>query len=517
MISTGTLLLGKYRIAERLGEGGMGTVYRARDELLDRDVAVKLLRADLAGNAALAERFRGEAIALARLTHPAIAALHGLERDGDQLYMIMEFVPGETLEARIQRDGPLAWRQAAEVCAAVCDAMEHAHRQGVVHRDIKPANLMLVPGGGIKVMDFGIARMAGQSRQTRMGSTVGTPHYMAPEQLRGEEVDGRADLYSLGAVLFELISGKVPFDADSDYQLMMKQLHDQPPHLSSEVASVPRAIDRVVQRAMSKDRATRFSSATEMRAALSNAVTAPDAALLHGEAVPIHRDWRTWTAGAMVVIALAVMLAGGDEPTAATGPTPVVEVPPASVTSPLPLDEASPRAERSGPSVVGVSSVPVSPVPSPRPEPPPTRVRERQQPPPPPPPPPSSRQVGSESRSEQVNPPPPPAAAQVEPSAAVGAAVREWIAALRRRDPGGLTGAVGGDPLAPMIRNGTASVDDLSAPRIAIDGDGATATLTASVGVRSSFGASRKTSATFRLALQSGSGGTWRVTGARVE
>jgi serine/threonine-protein kinase len=261
-------ILGKYTILSRLGEGGMGTVYRARDELLDRDVAIKVLRADLAGQNSLVERFRSEGIALARLGHPRIAMLHGMERDGTQFMMVMEFVHGETLESIIQHSGPIPWRKAVEYCSAVCDALEHAHEQGVVHRDIKPANIMVTRSGAIKVMDFGIARVVGRSRQTQLGRSVGTPMYMAPEQLRGEEVDGRVDTYALGAVLFEMVTGKVAFDADSDYSMMMKQLNEPPPRPSLSVAGIPPALDEIVAQAMAKRREDRFPSAAALRSGL---------------------------------------------------------------------------------------------------------------------------------------------------------------------------------------------------------------------------------------------------------
>jgi len=266
-------VLGKYQIIVRLGEGGMGTVYHARDEMLDRDVAIKVLRPDLAKQSSLVERFRSEAIALARLAHPNIAALYGLERDGGQLLMIMEYVQGETLEARLHRAGPMPWRRAVDVCIDVCAALDHAHDQGVVHRDIKPANLMATPRGTIKVMDFGIARVIGRNRQTQSGRSVGTPMYMAPEQLRGEEVDGRTDIYALGAVLYELITGHLAFDADSDYTLMHKQLNDPPPAPSLRVSGVPSDVDAVVSRAMAKSPTDRFASASAMRAALQGALS----------------------------------------------------------------------------------------------------------------------------------------------------------------------------------------------------------------------------------------------------
>jgi len=264
--------VGNYRIVDRLGDGGMGAVYRAVDEMLDREVAIKVLRPELARNAALIERFRLEAIALARLNHPRIATLHGLEKHGDSFLMIMEYVRGDTLEAIVQRSGQLAWSRAAELCAATLDALDHAHDKGVVHRDIKPANIMLASNGAVKVMDFGIARLVGKSRQTQVGHAVGTPMYMAPEQLRGEEVDGRTDQYATGAVLFELITGRMAFEADSDYALMMKQLNDPPPAASAVVPGVPAAIDEIIARAMAKRREDRYPDATAFREALQEAV-----------------------------------------------------------------------------------------------------------------------------------------------------------------------------------------------------------------------------------------------------
>jgi len=263
---------GNFRIVERLGDGGMGSVYRAVDEMLDRHVAIKVLRPELARQKSLIERFRQEAIALARLSHPRITALHGLEKHGDDLLMIMEYVKGETLEAIVQRSGRLAWPRAAELCVAVLDALDHAHDKGVVHRDIKPANVMLAHTGAVKVMDFGIARMMGKNRQTQFGHAVGTPTYMAPEQLRGEEVDGRTDLYAVGAVLFELVTGRMAFEADSDYRLMMMQLNDPPPPPSSVVPDVPSVIDDIVVRAMAKRPADRFADANEFARALEDTI-----------------------------------------------------------------------------------------------------------------------------------------------------------------------------------------------------------------------------------------------------
>jgi eukaryotic-like serine/threonine-protein kinase len=254
-------VVGNYRIVDRLGDGGMGSVYRAVDRMLDREVAIKVLRPELARQTALVERFRQEAIALARLSHPNIATLHGLEQHGDQLLMIMEYVRGDTLEAIVQRSGRLAWGRACELCVDVLHALDHAHDQGVVHRDIKPANIMLSSRGAVKVMDFGIARLMGRNRQTQFGHAVGTPMYMAPEQLRGHEVDGRTDLYAVAAVLFELVTGRMAFEADSDYSLMMKQLNEPAPPPSHFVPEVPSALDEIVLKAMSKSPDDRYPNA----------------------------------------------------------------------------------------------------------------------------------------------------------------------------------------------------------------------------------------------------------------
>jgi serine/threonine-protein kinase len=264
--------VGNHRIVEKLGDGGMGSVYRAIDQMLDREVAIKVLRPELTRQPALSERFRSEAIAMARVSHPNITMLHGLERHGDDLFMVMEYVRGETLEHIVHRAGKLTWQRTAEILTSVLDALDHAHDMGVVHRDIKPANIMITRNGVVKVMDFGIARMVGRTRQTQFGHAVGTPTYMAPEQLRGEDVDGRTDLYAVGAVLFELITGRMAFEADSDYKLMMMQLNDPPPVPSSIQSDVPAAIDRIVLRAMEKKAENRFPSAAALRVALQDAL-----------------------------------------------------------------------------------------------------------------------------------------------------------------------------------------------------------------------------------------------------
>lgn len=267
--------VGHYRILAPIGEGGMGTVYRGEDTMLQRQVAIKVLRPELSKEKALVERFRTEAVALARLNHPNIAAVYGLIQERSQYYMVLEYVDGETLEAIVARRGALPWLQAVQIAKDTLGALDHAHRMGVVHRDLKPSNLMLTRGGELKVMDFGIARMAGTSRHTEYGRIVGTPLYMSPEQLRGEEVDGRSDVYSLGVVLYELLTGREAFQADSDYALLMAQLNQMPVPASRFVASLPTELEATLTRSFEKDKANRWTSASAFRRALNAIVPEP--------------------------------------------------------------------------------------------------------------------------------------------------------------------------------------------------------------------------------------------------
>jgi serine/threonine protein kinase len=259
--------IGKYRVVSRLGRGGMGTVYKAVDETLDREVAIKCLNHDL-GDQDVLKRFRAEAMTLARLNHPNIATLFEFSEHDGHLLMVMEFVRGETLEGLSQRLGPLPVDQAAQLCSQVLDALAHAHRAGIVHRDLKPANLMLADSGLTKVMDFGLARMAGTEHLTNDGFMVGTPAYMAPEQVLAHEIDGRADLYAMGVVLFRLLTTKLPFTADSGIAMAQKQLHDQPTPVRQFRTELPAECDAIFGRALAKAPHDRFQTAEDFRAAL---------------------------------------------------------------------------------------------------------------------------------------------------------------------------------------------------------------------------------------------------------
>jgi serine/threonine-protein kinase len=205
----------------------MGTVYRAIDEMLHRDVAIKVLNAEL-NDPEIAKRFRAEAVTVARLSHPGIATIYELFEHQGEWLMVMEFVRGETLEAMVARMGALSPQRAADFCMQALAALAHAHSLGVVHRDLKPANLMVTENGAIKVMDFGIARVSGSEHLTNAGFMMGTPAYMAPEQVQGGDIDARADLYAMGVVFYRLTTAALPFKGDTPFAMAQSQLNEPP-------------------------------------------------------------------------------------------------------------------------------------------------------------------------------------------------------------------------------------------------------------------------------------------------
>ncbi len=263
--------IGKYRFVEKLGKGGMGTVYKAVDETLDREVAVKVLNPGLADDTIMT-RFRAEATTLAKLNHPEIATIYEIYRSDTDLLMVMELVRGETLDQLSQRCGPLPPERAAHLVAQTLGALEHAHRAGIVHRDLKPANVMVTESGGVKIMDFGIARVAGAEHLTSDGTMMGTPAYMAPEQVMAADVDGRADLYSAGVVLYRLLTGSLPFQADTAIGMVQKQLSEAPTPVRSRRADLPEWCGTLLERALAKSPADRFQTAEEFRSALLSSI-----------------------------------------------------------------------------------------------------------------------------------------------------------------------------------------------------------------------------------------------------
>ncbi|MCU7825999.1 Stk1 family PASTA domain-containing Ser/Thr kinase [Kitasatospora sp. DSM 101779] len=283
---------GRYVVQAPLGEGGMASVYRAYDTVLGRTVAVKTLHADLARDPSFRERFRREAQAVAALNHVNIVAVHDSGEDtgpaGVVPYIVMEYVQGRSVRELVREaaagrpGGTLPLDRALAVTAAVLDALECSHRQGLIHRDIKPANVMTTDDGTVKVMDFGIARalQSDATAMTRTGTVLGTPQYLSPEQAQGRTADARSDLYSVGCMLFELVTGTLPFDGESAMSVLYQHVQQPPPVPSSINPSLPPAIDAVVARALSKDPAGRHRSARAMaedirRAAAGDAPTRP--------------------------------------------------------------------------------------------------------------------------------------------------------------------------------------------------------------------------------------------------
>jgi hypothetical protein len=280
--------LGKYRIIEKIGRGGMGVVYRGVDETLDRQVAIKAISPELVEDD-LVRRFRAEAVTLAKVNHPNIATVFELFRDDDRLLMVMELVSGQTFEQLIERTGPMSVERAASLTGQILDALGHAHRAGIVHRDLKPANLMLTDAGIVKVMDFGIARVSGTERMTSDGFMVGTPAYMAPEQVRGEDVDGRTDLYAVGVVFYRLLTAKLPFKAETAVAMIHSQLNDQPTPARQLRPDLPEWLDATLMRALAKRPADRFQTADEFRAALHDVAPLSDDVTMATPSAPMAR------------------------------------------------------------------------------------------------------------------------------------------------------------------------------------------------------------------------------------
>lgn len=272
-------VVGNYKIVDKIGEGGMGAVFKGVDLMLEREVAVKMLRPELARQPNVVERFRTEAVTLAKLNHPNVATLHSFFRQGDDFFMVMEFVRGETLDYVIRQQGAMPCDRAVSLFCMALEGIDHAHKMGIVHRDIKPANMMLTDAGSIKVMDFGIARVLGTDRLTKAGHLIGTVEYMSPEQVRGEETDARSDIYSLGILLYEMLTGRVPFNSTSEYELMRCQIEDAPTPPRSLAPHIPLPVEQAIMRSLAKKREARYQSAGEFRTNLlqrnTGAITTP--------------------------------------------------------------------------------------------------------------------------------------------------------------------------------------------------------------------------------------------------
>jgi serine/threonine-protein kinase len=278
--------LAKYKIQAEIGRGGMGAVYLGYDPALDRHVAVKVLPPHLAWQTELVERFLREARTAARLRHPNIVTIYDVGQEGENYYFVMEYLEGETLTHLIQQRGTLSPQEVLAMLRPLAEALDYAHQRGLIHRDIKPANIVVGPGGHVTLTDFGIARATQETRLTATGAVVGTPAYMSTEQAQGQQVEAPSDQYSLAVVAYEMLSGQVPFDADSTMALLYKIIHEPPPPICAVRPDLPVAVQEVFNRALAKNPAERYPTVSAFVSALEGA--------LGGQAVPTFRATTGW-------------------------------------------------------------------------------------------------------------------------------------------------------------------------------------------------------------------------------
>ena len=277
----GRIIGNRYEIIERVGSGGMATVYKARDTILNRFVAVKVLRDEFTTDEEFIKRFNTEAQSAARLTHPNIVSVFDVGQEYNIYYIVMELIQGKTLKQIISEEGALPWKWTVNIAIQICSALEMAHKNGIVHRDIKPHNIIITEDGIAKVTDFGIAKAVSNSTITAFGTTIGSVHYFSPEHARGGYTDAKSDLYSLGVVMYEMITGKVPFDADTPVSVALKHMQEEPVEPIQLNSRVPVAVNEIILKAMKKDTSERYSSATDMMKDLSLALKNPTGDFVH--------------------------------------------------------------------------------------------------------------------------------------------------------------------------------------------------------------------------------------------
>jgi len=314
----GQTLGGRYEIIAKLGSGGMSHVYQARCAILNRIVTVKILRSELAEDKDFVRRFQVEAQAVASLSHPNIVSIYDVGEANGVPYLVMEYVEGLNLKEIIQKEGRLSPAEAINLGVQVCAALAHAHEKGIIHRDIKSQNILVTAAGRVKVTDFGLARVLSvpSATVTHSGTVMGSVHYFSPEQARGEETGPKSDLYSLGVVLYEAVSGHLPFQGDNPITIALKHLQDTPLSLRRENPAIPPRLEEIILKALAKDPAQRFQSAREMQQALS------DGSLLSGEEsneedmtrelrLPVRKRRLRPAAVVSLVLFLLLLAAGG--------------------------------------------------------------------------------------------------------------------------------------------------------------------------------------------------------------
>jgi len=266
----GTVLQDRYELLEKIGEGGMSIVYKARCRILDRIVAVKVLKEEFARDESFVHRFKTEALAAASLSHPNLVNIYDVGQQGDCYYIVMEYVQGQTLKELIEAEAPLPVEKAVDIAIMICDGLHYAHEKGIIHRDIKPQNILITDFGIVKVADFGIAQAMTTKTITFGGNVVGSVQYISPEQAKGEPLTRATDIYSLGCVMYEMLTGRIPYDADSPITIALKHIHDDIPSVRDYNTEVPLGLEGIITKAMEKLPQHRFATAEELRNALLN-------------------------------------------------------------------------------------------------------------------------------------------------------------------------------------------------------------------------------------------------------
>ena len=272
----GRIIGNRYEVIEKIGNGGMATVYKAKDTTLKRYVAVKVLRDEFTTDSEFIRRFNIEAQAAASLTHPNIVSIYDVGNEGNIYYIVMELIQGKTLKQIIDEDGVLPWKWSLNIAIQIASALETAHKNNIVHRDIKPHNIIITEEGVAKVTDFGIAKAVSNSTITAFGTTIGSVHYFSPEHARGGYTDAKSDLYSLGVVMYEMLTGRVPFDADTPVSIALKHMQEEPIEPIKLNPSIPYSVNKIILKAMKKDTNLRYQSATEMLKDLGLALKDPE-------------------------------------------------------------------------------------------------------------------------------------------------------------------------------------------------------------------------------------------------
>ncbi|WMJ22383.1 protein kinase [Paludicola sp. MB14-C6] len=260
----GKKLEGRYELLELIGFGGMAIVFKAKDIKEDRFVAIKILKDEYLQNDDFKRRFRNESKAIAVLSHPSIVKVYDVNFSDNIQYIVMEYIDGITLKEYIEQQGTVKWKEAVHFTVQILRALQHAHDNGIVHRDVKPQNVMLLEDGTIKVMDFGIARFARENGKTLSDKAIGSVHYISPEQAKGEITDERTDIYATGVILYEMLTGKVPFDGDTPVSIAIKQMQIEPTHPTAINGEIPTGLEEIILRAMQKDPQLRYQTAAEM-------------------------------------------------------------------------------------------------------------------------------------------------------------------------------------------------------------------------------------------------------------